>query len=619
MHLRADQKLFLSYLAVIAAVVVVLTLGVGSMLRRHLTGMVAGDMRRELYLVRTIDEQNPALPPDSLANWLGHVTGRRITIIARDGKVLGDSEEDGPALEHMQNHGSRPEVRAALRGKVGEARRVSATVGAEYIYLAVLSPNGLVIRLSEPLREVNAAVTRVQRGIFGVGVIALVLTGLLSFGFSRVVTYPLRQLAGAARAMAAGDLAQRARTRGSDELAEMADALNMLAGELQRRLGQLEGERAEMQALIDSMSEGVIAVDGGGRVRRANPAARRMFSLGGDPRGIAPEQVARRQGFLEMVGRVVDGSPVPATELALDGRSLLATAQPLPGGGAVMVFLDVSQLRRLEGVRRDFVANASHELKTPLTAIRGYSETLLDPGLPPELGRRFAQTVKENAERLQRIVDDLLDLSRLESGGWRVEPEIVSVADAANEAWAPFRDEAARKHAAFSVHAPDDADYVYADPAALRQVLSNLFGNALRYIPDGGAVEVRARAAAGPSLENCRRSAPSDPAEPCDDGAGWVCIEVSDTGSGIPSAHLPRIFERFYRVDAARSREEGGTGLGLAIVKHMVEGHGGTIQAESQLGRGTTIRFTLPAPHDPDAGPDDAAHQASSAPSVHEG
>jgi len=594
MHLRADQKLFLSYLAVIAAVVVALTLGVGSMLRTHLTAIVADDLTRELTLVRTLEERTPAMPPDSLADWLGGLTGRRITIIAHDGRVQGDSEKDGAELAAMENHGGRPEVRAAMRGRMGEDVRVSATIGAQYLYLAVPASNGLVIRVSVPLREVNRAVTRVQRGIFGVGVIALVLTSLLSFGFSRVVTSPLRQLAGTARAMAAGDLTQRARSRGHDELAEMADALNGLAGELQRRLGQLEGERAEMSALIDAMSEGVIAVDAQGRVRRANPAARRMFSLAADPRGTRPEEVAR-QGFPELVGSVLGGEPVPATELVVDGRSLLANAQPLAGGGAVMVFLDVSQLRRLEGVRRDFVANASHELKTPLTVIRGYSETLLDPDLPPALRQQFASTVQVNAQRLQNIVDDLLDLSRLESGGWRVQPEIVSVPDLARDAWAGVRDAAAAKEARFDVDVPPDAEFAYADPSALRQVLSNLFGNALRYIPHGGAITVRARAADSPVLGTDESGA--------GDGAAarpWLCIEVADTGAGIAAAHLPRIFERFYRADPGRSREEGGTGLGLAIVKHMVEGHGGTIEAESQPGRGTTIRFTLPTPeHEP--------------------
>ncbi|HEU0078008.1 MAG TPA: ATP-binding protein, partial [Longimicrobiaceae bacterium] len=254
--------------------------------------------------------------------------------------------------------------------------------------------------------------------------------------------------------------------------------------------------------------------------------------------------------------------------------------QPLAAGGAVLVFLDVTELRRLEDVRRDFVANASHELKTPLTAIRGYSETLLDENLPPELRRRFAEVVKENADRLQRIVDDLLDLSRIESGGWRAEPEEVAVAEAAEEAWAALEEDASARGVAFEVRIAPGCDHVRADPSALRQVFTNLLHNALRHTPAGGEVTVSA---------DCAAPAPDAPP------GRWLRIEVADTGSGIPAVHLPRIFERFYRVDNARARAEGGTGLGLAIVRHLVESHGGTVEAESELGRGTVVRFTLPA------------------------
>jgi two-component system phosphate regulon sensor histidine kinase PhoR len=580
MHLRADQKLFLTYLAVIAAVVAALTLGVGALLRRHMTEMQAADLRRELLLARSLYEDHGAAQPDSVADWLGRVADRRVTIIAPDGRVIGDSEVPDSALARLENHGRRPEVRTALAGRMGRAVRMSASVGSEELYMAVPASRGRVIRLAVPLHEVYRTVRRVQRGIFSVGVVALVLTGVLSLGFSIAVTRPLRQLAGVARAMAAGDLSRRARTRHRDEVGELADALDTLANELQRRLGQLEGERAEMQALIDAMAEAVIAVDARGHVRRANPAAQRIFSLGRDPRGLSPQEVTRRQPFLELVKRALDGAPVSPTELTQDGRHLLATAHPLPTGGAVMVFLDVSALRRLEDVRRDFVANASHELKTPLTAIRGFAETLLDPHLPDGLRAQFTQTVKANADRLQRIVDDLLDLSRIETGGWRVEPEIVSIPEMAGEAWASLQAAAQAKGAQLRIKVPHECEFVDADPSALRQIFSNLFGNSLRYIPEGGEVELSAAPVAAP---------PSD-------GRAWVQIAVRDNGAGIPSTHLPRIFERFYRADAARSREEGGTGLGLAIVKHLVEGHGGTITAQSELGRGTTIRFTLPVP-----------------------
>jgi two-component system phosphate regulon sensor histidine kinase PhoR len=587
MHLRADQKLFLTYLAVIAAVVAALTLGVGALLRRHMTEMQAGDLRRELLLARSLYESRPGVQPDSVADWLASIADRRVTLIAPGGRVIGDSQVPDADLGALENHAGRPEVREALQGRTGRAVRLSASVGARELYMAVPASGGRVIRLAVPLHEVYGTVRRVQRGIFSVGVVALVLTGLLSFGFSIAVTRPLRQLAGAARAMAAGDLTRRARARRGDEVGELADALDTLAGELQRRLGQLEGERAEMQALIDAMDEAVIAVDARGRVRRANPAAMRIFSLSGDPRGLAPQEVTRRKPFLELVKRALDGAPVPPTELTQDGRHLLATAQPLPTGGAVMVFLDVSVLRRLEDVRRDFVANASHELKTPLTAIRGFAETLLDPQLPPELRAQFTQTVKANADRLQRIVDDLLDLSRIETGGWRVEPEIVSIPEIAGEAWGTLEGAAAAKGARIEVRVPPECEFVDADPSALRQIFINLFGNSLRYIPQGGQVELGARCVPGPSTE-----------AGVEDARAWVEIAVRDNGAGISSAHLPRIFERFYRADAARSREEGGTGLGLAIVKHLVEGHGGGIQAESELGRGTTIRFTLPIPEE---------------------
>jgi signal transduction histidine kinase len=225
-------------------------------------------------------------------------------------------------------------------------------------------------------------------------------------------------------------------------------------------------------------------------------------------------------------------------------------------------------------VRRDFVANASHELKTPLTAIRGYSETLLDPELPVELRRQFTLTVQANAKRLQHIVDDLLDLSRIESGGWRAEPEPVAVDQVARAAWANFAAAAEEKGVGWEIEGEELPQQVLADPGALQQIFSNLFSNALRFTPQGGRITV----AAGPV-----------PGRP-----DWTRVAVRDTGSGIPAVHLGRIFERFYRVDPARSREEGGTGLGLAIVRHLVEAHGGSVEAESSLGQGTTIRFVLP-------------------------
>jgi len=269
-----------------------------------------------------------------------------------------------------------------------------------------------------------------------------------------------------------------------------------------------------------------------------------------------------------LMREVLAGAVVEGRELDLGDRTVVIAARPLKDGGTLLVFSDVTDLRRLETVRRDFVANVSHELKTPLTAIAGYAETLAAEALDSQ-AVGFAQTIVDNARRMQRLVDDLLDLSRIESGGWQPEPRSIGVDAAAREAWRPFADRAAGQKVELDIAA--DSASVNSDPEALRQIFTNLFDNALRHTPSGGRIRLATERAGGVTI-----------------------VRVSDTGSGIPAEHLPRIFERFYRVDPGRSRQEGGTGLGLAIVKHLVEAHGGRVEADSELGRGTTIRLYFP-------------------------
>ncbi|HET7274709.1 MAG TPA: ATP-binding protein [Longimicrobiaceae bacterium] len=580
MRLPAAQRLFLSYLALIAALVLSLSLAADSLLRQNLGRILEADLRRELLLGAALYDSSPTGSPDSIADLLGSLSGRRVTIIRADGAVIGESERTPAQLPGIASHANRPEFRAAMAGEEVAVERVSRTVGAEHLYIATRSERGDVVRFAVPLSEVDATLSVVQRGIATVGLGALVLAAIFSFAFSVAITRPLRRIGASARAMARGDLSSRLRETRNDELGDFANALDTLGDELRRRIGQLEGERVEMQALIDSMAEGVLALSPDGRLRRANPAAARIFSLPESSRGLAPEAIARRPDFLALVRRALGGDSIPPTELVDGERHLLATGQPLPDGGTVLVFLDVSELRRLEGVRRDFVANASHELKTPLTAIRGYSETLLDPEMAPETARRFAGILHANADRLQRIVDDLLDLSRLESGHWRIDATMVDLRDAVEEAWAPFAGAAEGRGVRFKIEVDERCASAFADPAALRQILVNLLSNALRHTPDGGAISVGCRASDVSMSERA------------------ISVLVSDTGAGITTQHLPRIFERFYRADPARSRAEGGTGLGLAIVKHLTEAHGGSVHALSRVGEGTTIVFTLPMPRD---------------------
>lgn len=596
-RLRAAHRLFLTYLALIATVVVTLSIGADHLLRRQLTTMAEEQLLRSLALSRSLYDRSASVPADELARHVARLSGHRVTIISPGGRVLADSEVPPERLHTLENHSDRAEVQAAREGAIGMASRESGTLGTRHLYVAQRSDRGEIIRAAVSLAEREAALAQVQRGIYGVGFVALVLAVLFSVGFTLAVMRPLRRIVRVAGGMAAGDLSLRVRMRGGDELAELAGALDSLAAELHRRLGQLEDERAEMKALIDSMAEAVLAIGPTGTVRRANAAARKVFNLPPEPRGMPAEAVARRPEFRRLVMRVLAGDPVPPTELAYGERHLLATAHPLPDGGAVLVLLDVSELRRLEGVRRDFVANVSHELKTPLTAIRGYSETLLDEELPRPLAHRFATVIRSHAERLQRIVDDLLDLSRIESGGWRPHPRTVDIGALAEEAWTDFAPEAAEKGVRFSASVDSGCGSVAADAAALRQVLTNLFTNALRYTGRGGEIAVRCRRAAGPDPGPADDRSPVVPSRLMG-GRGWVEVSVRDTGTGIASAHLPRVFERFYRADPARSRAEGGTGLGLAIVRHLVEAHGGGVWAESELGAGTAIRFTLPASAD---------------------
>jgi signal transduction histidine kinase len=342
--------------------------------------------------------------------------------------------------------------------------------------------------------------------------------------------------------------------------------------QLGARFAELRQEKAESAALVESMVEGVIAADARGRVTTANPAARLLLGYEGDEPLPDLRELFRARPARELVDSALAGGAEDARTIELDDRTVLATARGVPAGGAVLVLHDVTELRKLETVRRDFVANLSHELRTPLTSICGYAETLLTDRPDDATTRRFLETILSNGRRMQRLVDDLLDLSRIESGRWQPVPVALDPAAAAREVWASLGDRAAARSVEFAIDVAPDAPELRADPDALRQVLTNLLDNSLRHTPQGGTITCRIRR---------------------EDGG--VALSVRDTGTGIARGHLPRIFERFYRADASRSRDAGGTGLGLAIVKHLVEGHGGRVSAESEPGAGTAVTCWFPA------------------------
>ena len=569
--MRLAARVFVSTSLLLAAAVGGLILAADLLLRRSLENEIAIALEHEARLVATL------LPADSstwsdAARKLGSMVGHRVTFIDTTGRVRGDTEFDRNDLRQLENHARRPEVRGALVAGVGRDERLSASTNERRVYVAVRGgpPDIAVVRLSTTLASVDQMVGAVQRGVALAGLAALGIAAVLAWILSRAIAGNLVELGDAARAIAAGQTPILPDSR-IPEIAEHAQALHAMHQQLVQRFTDLQREREDTHTLIEAMADGLLATDAAGNVATVNSAARRLLSRR-HPEPLPPvTELFHDKRARELVRAALDGRELEQHELHLEGRALLVTSRPLPNGGALLMFRDVTALRRLEAVRRDFVANVSHELKTPLTSIAGYAETLATERDETQT-RKFADTILSNARRMQRLVDDLLDLSRIESGGWQPVRRVVDVAELAEEAWSPLGDRAREHGVNFVVAVVPPAGTTVADSDALRQIFTNLFDNALRHTPAGGSITVQGGAAP--------------------DG---VIIAVVDTGSGIAPQHLPRIFERFYRADASRSRAQGGTGLGLAIVKHLVEAHGGRVTAESTLGRGTTIRMFFPA------------------------
>ena len=384
-----------------------------------------------------------------------------------------------------------------------------------------------------------------------------------------MVTGPLGEVRRLLARMAAGQSpGPRVKLSGVTELARLASSANRVRAELEEQVARVSRERDELAQLMDEVGEGLMALTSDARILRTNPAARELLGLTDVP-PFAPVGSVVRDPVLRDLLEASVVRPEGRLEVTVGGRELEVRTKMGTGGGSVVLLVDVTEMRRLEAVRSDFVANASHELKTPLTVIRAAAETVMDEGLPPDLRQQFLASIEGNTVRLQRLVDDLLDLSRYESGAWHPATEPVAVDRVAWSAWEEQEVHAARRGVEFEIAGAADA---VGDEAAVYQIFRNLFENSLRYVPEGGgrvSVEIGSR-------------------------SGHVVVTVKDNGAGIPAASLPRIFERFYRVDTARSRKEGGTGLGLAIVRHLVSSMGGEVRAESVWGSGTTISFSVP-------------------------
>jgi two-component system phosphate regulon sensor histidine kinase PhoR len=507
----------------------------------------------------------------------GRATGIRVTLISADGTVIADSDVSPAALAGVENHAGRPEVAAALSGRVGRDERRSGTLGRAFLYLAVPLAGG-ALRMAADAARVEAEVSALSRALVAAGAAGLALAAALAAGFATLLTRRVRELQSVVKAIAAGDLQQRLPWRSGDELGAIASAIDDMAEQLRRRLAQAGDEQARLRAVLTSMVEGVLVLDRSGRVILANPRLRELFGAWGAVEGRPALEVIRRADVEAALGEAAR-TPAPVVrELQLGapgGRRLQMHAVRFPSQGALLgtvaVFHDVTEIHRLEAIRRDFVANVSHELRTPLTAIRGFAETLRESALPAEQRRQYLDVILRHADRLTALIDDLLELSRIEGGTRELAVEPVDAAGLARDL---VRDLKARLDAGRlqgEVRA-GAAPPALADRRALEQVLLNLLDNAIKYSEPGGRIAVVV-AGAPP----------------------WVRIDVTDTGIGIPEVDRARVFERFYRVEKARSRDLGGTGLGLAIVKHLVQAQAGEVFVDSREGQGTTVTLRLPA------------------------
>lgn len=600
-----QRKLIGTYLLLVLVIVAVAGVYLLSSLERTQIDRLKTSLQAQAQLMS--NEVNPTLLSrdaeqlQRLVQRLAQQVATRVTVIEAGGRVLADSERTLEQVALMDNHLSRPEVQAAISDGVGSVLRQSDTLGVKMLYLAIpLRRDGVitgVLRVAMPLSDLSRDLALIRRTLIIGGLIALAAAAVLGFIFARQVTSPIAEMTAVARRMADGDFSRKISAVSSDEIGQLGDALNLMAKRLEERLAALEEERAKGAAILDSMVEGVLAVDGMNRILFINASACRLFNISSvGTEGKPFLEVIRNKEMLDLLNQTLREGVFAPRELHIFTpvqRNLQVHASPLKGSerpsGALWVMHDVTELRRLEAARTEFVANVSHELRTPLTSVRGYLETLLEGGLDDrEHARPFLEVIHKHTERLGRLLDDLLDLSNLELGKATLHRQPTALAEVMQNVMAIYGPQAIKQEIELRAELPHDLPCVLADRDRIAQVLINLLDNGFKFTPKGGRVTVTAREMRGAE---------------CDAHDGSIEIAVQDTGIGIPSQDLPRITERFYRVDRARSREMGGTGLGLAIVKHLVKAHGGELTIEGQLNQGTTVRFTLPiAPLGQEAG-----------------
>lgn len=598
MRARLFWKLGLTYLGLLLVVLLAVGLYSSYVLRRDFIRSADNQLASLLSLA---EARLPAFDdPTQLREWTEWVarSGARVTVVDGAGVVVADSDQD---LKTDASQVAQPEIQQALASGSGRSVRRSAAEGSVLVYHAVKWSGAdgrvFVIRMSMPLAEVNSSVDELQRKVVGASLLILLLGGAASLIYFRRLAGRIERLTEFSHRIAEGDFRALPAEGPRDELSALALALNETAVRLNKSIQSLSGERNRSSAILRSMVEGVAVIDSRERLVFANRAFSESLSLNpAQIEGRAVIEVVRNSDLVTLIRRALTGEEGLRTDISvglIQQRTFSVSAAPVQAmegsaadagsaeltsvsarekpSGAVVVLHDVTELRRLERVRQDFVANVSHEFKTPLTAIQGFAETLLAGALEdPEHNRRFLEIIRDHATRLAALTNDLLKLARIEAGQLEVDLGSVNLLELVERSAETSVMKAMQKQIAFQTDVPPDLPSAKGDASLLREVLQNLLDNAIQYTPSGGRITVSARA---------------------DDREAVITVE--DTGIGIPVVDQERIFERFYRVDAARSREAGGTGLGLSIAKHIIEVHGGRLWVESEVGHGSKFSFSL--------------------------
>lgn len=545
-------------------------------------------LSKEVLLAKMFLEKDfPGYPRfkeiDDIADTAGLNLKARVTIIGVDGRVLGDSDLDGDELKNIENHLYRPEVQDALRKGIGESKRFSTTVKKDMLYIAAAfgkEKTEGVVRLALPLSDMAVLSGYLKKTLLITLIIAFFVAVAASIGASSYISKPINYIAMAAKEISAGDFSRKIRVTSNDEIGALANTFNNMSEEIRFQIEEATEKRTQLEAVLFSMFDGLMVVDSKCKIILMNAALKKLFSIEQEPFGKSPIELIRNVGIQEIAESVLQAyDGVKKKELSVmfaEEKSLIIHGTPIMRDGkilgGVLVFHDVTDLKRLEMIRKDFIANVSHELRTPVSNIKGYSETLLEGALDEKKNaKEFVEIISKSAERLVQLIDDLLDLSKIESGKISIDRGTCSMKNITQKALDEMLKTGKRKNINITNNIPDTVPDVSADEYMILQVLLNLLDNSIKYSNGDNNIDIQAH-----------------------ETEGFVRVDIKDQGIGIPENDLPRIFERFYRVDKARSRELGGTGLGLSIVKHIIQEHGGEVSVESVLGKGSTFSFTLP-------------------------